>query len=284
MNLVLPAVVTLLALAVALLVWSLSELGSRWLVEYRERFTRDTHFNLRELFLTTDPARLFALNVAALLLAGLGVWASTGNLLAGVLATVLVGLLPGVVFNWLRRRRLTTIEGQLPDAMLMLAGTARAGLSLQSAMRQVSQELPNPLAQEFGLIQREQRLGVSLDDSLENLARRVPLPAVNLMVSAMRIANETGGGVAETLERGAHTLRSQHAMELKIRALTSQGKLQAWVVGLLPVLLFYILAKMEPQAMSVLWTTRMGWAVIAVVIAMECTGVWFIRRIVRIDV
>ena len=125
---------------------------------------------------------------------------------------------------------------------------------------------------------------MSLDDSLENLSHRVPVQSVNLMVSAMRIANEAGGSLAETLERASQTLRSQHAMELKIRSLTAQGKLQAWVVGLLPLLLFYILARMEPEAMSVLWTTRMGWGVIAVVLIMEMFGILFIRRIVNIDV
>lgn len=284
MSLPLIAAALLLAVAVALLVWALSELGSRWLVEYRERFTRDTHFNLRELFLTTDPAQLFALNVAALLLGGLGAWYLSGSMMLGLIVTALVGFVPGLAFRLMRKRRLDRIEAQLPDAMLMLAGTARAGLSLQSAIRQVSQELPVPIVQEFNLIQREQRLGVSLDDSLENLSRRAPLQAINLMVSAMRIANETGGGLAETLERGSQTLRSQHAMELKIRSLTAQGKLQAWVVGLLPVFLFYVLTKMEPQAMSLLWTSRMGWGVIAVVVIMEIFGVWFIRRIVTIDV
>jgi len=284
MSFALFFIVFLLAIAVALLVWSVTELGSRWLAEYRERFNRDTRFNLRELFLTADASQLFALNVAALVLCGLGAWYLGGNIVIGIVVTVMVGFLPSLAFTWLRKRRLDRIEGQLPDAMLMLAGTARAGQSLPSAIRQVSQELPVPISQEFNLIQREQRLGVTMDDSLENLARRVPLQAVNLMVSAMRIANETGGGLAETLERGAQTLRSQHAMELKIRSLTAQGKLQAWVVGLLPVFLFYVLVKMEPQAMSLLWTTRMGWGVIAVVLIMEILGVWFIRRIVTIDV
>ncbi|MBW6495706.1 MAG: type II secretion system F family protein, partial [Burkholderiaceae bacterium] len=183
-----------------------------------------------------------------------------------------------------RRRRIDRIEQQLPDALLMIAGAAKAGLSLVSAVRQVSAELAPPLAQEFQLMQHEQRLGVSLDDTLENLTHRIPVQSVSLMVSAMRIASGTGGGLAETLERTASTLRSQHAMELKIRALTSQGKLQAWVVGLLPVFLLWVLSHMEPEAMSLLWTTQMGWGVLAAVAIMEFFGVWIIRRIVAIDV
>jgi len=218
-----------------------------------------------------------------MLAAGLG-WLASGSLALALIIGLLLAISPGAIFRWLRARRLERIEQQLPDALQMLAGTARAGLSLPAAIRQVSTELAPPLQQELLLLQHEQRLGVSLDDALENLALRVPVQPVKLMVSAMRIASETGGGLAETLERTATTLRSQHAMELKIRALTAQGKLQAWVVGLLPVFLLWVLARLEPDAMALLWSTRLGWGVLAAVLVMEIIGVALIRRIVSIDI
>ena len=131
---------------------------------------------------------------------------------------------------------------------------------------------------------REQRIGVTLEQSLNNLAHRVPTQTTILVVSAMRIAAETGGGLAETLERTAGTIRSRLQMEGKIKALTAQGKLQAWVVGLLPVGLGLILSKMEPAAMDLLWTTRMGWATLAAVVVLEALGVFVIRKIIAIDV
>jgi tight adherence protein B len=273
-----------IAAAVALLVWALTGLGSRMLAAHRDRFTRDTHFNLRELFLFADPARLYAVNLAIMLLAATGTWLMSNSLVLALAVAIALAFAPRFVFRWLRRRRIERIEQQLPDALLMIAGAAKAGLSLVSAVRQVSAELAPPLSQEFQLMQHEQRLGVTLDDSLENLTHRVPVQSVSLMVSAMRIASETGGGLAETLERTAATLRSQHAMELKIRALTAQGKLQAWVVGLLPLFLLYVLSQMEPDAMALLWTTNIGWGVLAFVAIMEFFGVWIIRRIVAIDV
>jgi len=131
---------------------------------------------------------------------------------------------------------------------------------------------------------REQRLGVTLEHSLANLGRRVPTQTTTLVVSAMRIASETGGGLAETLERTAHTIRSRLQMEGKIRALTSQGKLQAWVVGMLPMLLMLVLNNMEPEAMSLLWHTRMGWATLTVIAIFEFMGIYVIRKIIAIDV
>ena len=282
MNLTLLLVVA--AATVTFLVCALVALATRLLQALRDRFTRDTDFHLRELFLFVDPARLYALNLALTLLGAGTVWLLTGSVVVALALAIALALSPSLVFRWLRVRRIEQLERQLPDALQMLAGTARAGLSLPAAIRQVSTELAPPLQQELLLVQHEQRLGVALDDALENLARRIPAQPVKLMVSAMRIANETGGGLAETLERTASTLRSQHAMELKIRALTAQGKLQAWVVGLLPVFLLWVLARMEPEAMSLLWTTQLGWGVLGAVIVMELIGVLLIRRIVAIDI
>ena len=282
MNLELVLIVV--AITIALFVWALVDISGRLLQAWRERFTRETGFHLRELFLFVDPARLYVLNLALTLLGALAAWLLSASLLMALVAAIVLALTPRGVLRWLRKRRVEHIEQQLPDALQMLAGTARAGLSLPAAIRQVSAELTPPLQQELLLVQHEQRLGVSLDDALENLARRVPAQPIKLMVSAMRIANETGGGLAETLERTATTLRSQHAMELKILALTAQGKLQAWVVGLLPVFLLWVLNRMEPAAMSQLWTTPLGWGVLAAVLVMEFIGVLLIRRIVAIDI
>jgi len=280
----LTIVLAVVAVTIALLVWALVDIGTRLLQAWRERFTRETGFHLRELFLFVDPARLYVLNLALTLLGAGAAWLLTGSMLVALAVAVVLVLSPSLVLRWLRARRIEHVEQQLPDALQMLAGTARAGLSLPAAIRQVSTELAPPLQQELLLVQHEQRLGVSLDDALENLARRIPAQPVKLMVAAMRIANETGGSLAEALERAALTVRSQLAMEGKIGALTAQGKLQAWVVGLLPVFLLWVLARMEPEAMAQLWTTQLGWGVLAAVIVMEFIGVLLIRRIVAIDI
>lgn len=274
----------LIVLTAMLLVWAGFTLGSQLLVDYRKRFTADAQFNLRELYMVADPVKLYALNLVLLLLATMMVWLVSGSAVLGLIVAVALGFLPWLVFRQLKKRRIALIEQQLPDALQLFAGAVKAGLSLVGAVRQITSELPVPLSQEFQLMLREQRLGVSLDDSLENLTHRVPIQSINLMVSAMRISNETGGSLAETLERAAHTLRSQHAMERKIAALTAQGKMQAWVVGLLPIGLLLILSQMEPQAMGMLWTTRIGWGAIALVLMLEFFGIWFIRKIVAIDV
>ncbi|MBN8441743.1 MAG: type II secretion system F family protein [Thauera sp.] len=270
--------------AAALAAWIVIEMGTRWFERYRRRFTEHAHLSLRELFVFIDPGRLFVLSMITATGVGSGVWLLTEMPVAGVAAGVILALAPRTAFRILRQRRLERYEQQLPDALLVIAGGLRAGVSLTLALQQVVRESRPPISQEFDLLLREQRLGVSIDDALDKLAQRIPLQAMTLVVSAMRIANETGGSLAEALERAATTVRSQLAMQAKIRALTAQGKLQAIVVGLLPLALLLILGRMEPDAMTLMWSTSIGWATLATIALLEFFGVLLIRRIVTIDV
>jgi len=272
------------ALASAVLAWFVIDMGTVTLKRYRTSFTKSAGFKAREFFLFIDPRKLFIVNLAGMALVPLLVSILTGSALLGVPVLLFMALLPRTLYAWMRKRRMRQFEEQLPDALMMLAGGMRAGIGLNAAIAQLVTETAGPLGQEFTLLLREQRLGLQLEQSLSNLARRVPTQTTTLVVSAMRIANETGGGLAETLERTAHTVRSRLQMEGKIGALTAQGKLQAWVVGALPLALMLVLNKMEPEAMAYLWHDRIGWATLAVIGVLEGLGVYVIRRIVAIDV
>lgn len=273
-----------IAMSAALLGWFLVDLGTVTLVNYRKRFTERAKFQIQEFFLFIDPRKLFAANLALVSLGGLAVWLITGTMLMALPVMLALTLVPRLLYRWMRKRRLRRFEEQLPDSLMTLSGGLRAGVGLNSALQQLVNESQPPLAQEFALVLREQRLGLSLEQSLNNLARRVPTQTTVLLVSAMRIANDTGGGLAETLERTAHTIRSRLHMEGKIDALTAQGRMQAWIVGILPLGLMAILNHMEPEAMGHLWHTRVGWATLAVVAFLEVMGVYIIRKIVDIDV
>ncbi len=273
-----------IALAAALLAWFLIEVGGATLRRYRANFTERAQFQVREFFLFIDPRQLFALNLAAMGLGAVLAWLASGSVLLALLCLATLAGAPRLLYGAMRRRRMRQFEHQLPDALMMLAGAMRAGAGFGTALTQLLVEAPAPLGQEFSLMLREQRIGVTLEQSLNNLAHRVPTQTTVLVVSAMRIAAETGGGLAETLERTAGTIRSRLQMEGKIRALTAQGKLQAWVVGLLPVALALVLGKMEPAAMDLLWHSRAGWATLAVLLVLEAMGVYVIRKIIAIDV
>ena len=284
MNQQLLFITLVVALSAALLAWFAVDLGTVTLAHYRAQFTKRAKFRAQEFFLLVDPKKLFAANLAVMALGTLLAWMLTGSVLLAVPVFFALAMLPRMGYAWMRKRRLRQFEQQLPDALMMLCGSLRAGASMSSAIQQMASEAQNPLAQEFSLVLREQRLGVSMEQSLNNLSRRVPTQTTVLVVSAMRIGSETGGGLAETLERSSHTIRSRLQMEGKIEALTAQGKMQAWVVGSLPILLMLVLNQMEPDSMAMLWHSRIGWATLVVIAFLEVMGVYLIRRITAIDV
>lgn len=272
------------AVAAAVMAWFVQRGMRMALLRYRQAFTQTARLQLSEFFLFIDPMQLWVVNLVLCIVVAVLAAILTGSpiaVLAGVAGCI---FLPRRWVRHLRRQRLRRFDAQLPDALLALASALRAGAGMGGALREIVGEAPVPLAQEFGLLMREQRLGVPFDTALANLAVRMPSEATSLVVSALRIATDTGGNLAEALERIASLLRARLHMEGRVDALTAQGRMQAWVVGCLPLLLALVLHRLEPEAMARLWSTPVGWATVAAIVLMEFTGLWLIRRIVRIDV
>lgn len=200
------------------------------------------------------------------------------------LAFLVLSILPFLLIKKYRKAQIEKIELQLPDALMLISGGLRCGASLSTALFQLTTESQPPLKNEIALIVKEQKVGLPLNDALVNFQKRIPIKPVILMTTSIRIALETGGELAETLTKAAETLRQINQSEGKIKALTAQGKMQAWVVGLMPVGLIFVLSQMEPEAMGQLWTTPAGWVALFGIFIFEVLGIFFIRKIVSIDV
>lgn len=258
--------------------------GIRSWTNYQEKFKSDAKTSLEDMFLFIDPQRLFFINLGLVLVLPVLVVLITGAIPLAILSAVLIFVLPRVAYGYLKNRREFKLIEQMPDALNMMSGSLKSGASLAIAMDLVATETEPPFSQELSLVLREQKLGVSLEDAFESFSKRVNLEDVKLLVSAITISKDVGGNLSEVLERLATTLRSKAAMEGKIRALTSQGKLQGIVVGALPVFLAFVLYQMEPEAMQPLFTTYYGWAVVAVISVLLILGGIVIKKIVTIDV
>ena len=267
-----------------LLAWRAQNWFAPALRRYREVYTQDASVRLSEVFLFIDPRQLWVGAVGCGVAAAVAAFTASGSALVAVLFALPSARLPRMVVEGLRRRRARRFEAQLPMALLMLASALRAGVAMTTGLRHVVEQSSAPLAQEFGLMLREQRLGVPWDVALDNLQVRMPADSTSLVVAAMRIAAKTGGNLAEALESIAQTLRVRLQLQAKLLALTSQGRLQAWIVGALPLLLLAVLDRLEPETMGLLWHTPLGWGVLAIVAVLETAGVLLIRRIMRIDI
>jgi tight adherence protein B len=237
-----------------------------------------------DLFVFVEPRQLalasgfsMALVLATALLCGIPLWLAS-------IPSVIVLIVPRLALAGLRHTRQRRLTRQLPDAMVLLAGALRSGQGLTQAIAQLAEHQAPPLAQELRLLTRKQRLGMPFDRALSELRERVPTPDYALFATAVRVARELGGNLSETLERLSESLRRRLAMEDKIRSLTSQGKLQGWIVGMLPLLLLVALTAMEPVVMREMFVRPMGWCALATIALLELAGFFVIRRIVRIDV
>jgi len=251
---------------------------------YRAAFHTQAVTHLEDFFLFVDLRQLWLLVVLMALGLAAGVFLLAGSPLLALASFVVWVAAPFGVLRSLRRRRLGRFEQQLPDFLTSLAGALRAGSGMQGALHAIVAQSPAPLGQEFSMLLREQRMGLPLEQAMGHLQQRVPVEGVLLLVSLLRIAAGTGGNMAQTLEGVAQTLRARLHLQGRLHALTAQGRMQAWIMAGLPLLLGAALLLLNPQAMAPLWRTPAGWAVLLLIVVLEVVGMWLVRRIVAIDI
>lgn len=251
---------------------------------HRERFERTMDRSLRGAFLFVDPASLHRMSVLLAIVITIVAWVLSANPIVAIVAALAAGALPGVAIARIRRRHVDDFRQQIPDLLMLIAGALRAGNGLAQALAGAAAEIAPPARQELALMLREQRLGASLADSLAGLQRRVRVEETALFASALRIGTESGGNVADALESLADATRRKLAIEGKIRALTAQGRLQAWVMAMLPAGIAALLGAFDPEAMRPLLADWRGWIVCAVVAVMQVAGFLTIRRLVAIEI
>lgn len=271
------------AACVGLVAWLLLRVLTTTVGWQRDRLTHLSRVQFEELFLFVDTGTFLRWN----LLGALAVAVCSALLFGpvGVLVAVIVSAVaPSALHRWFRRRRLSAFERQLPDVADSIAGSLRSGMGLGQAIARVAAHQPPPAAQEFALVLREHRLGVALDEALAAVAARSGLRDLHMLVAVLGIARDLGGGLAGALERLGASMRRRLAMEDRIRALTSQGRLQGIVMGALPLVLGAVLWTLEPEHMSKLFTEPLGWLTLAGVLLLELGGFVLLRKIVRIEV
>jgi len=277
-------VVIVTFLSVATIIYLIASNSTRFAQRYRTTFTEQASFNLSDMFMFMDPSALFRFNIGAMIVVPVLLWIVTGNPVLAALALLLIVFLPRKVYRWLRERRIRRIQSQLPDGLMMIASSMRAGLGFSPSLESLATDADPPLSQEFSLILREQRMGVKPEDALNHFNDRVPIQDVTLFVSAVNISRDIGGNLAESMASLAETLRRRLIMEDKVRALTAQGRLQGIVMALLPIGIITFLSLSYPETMDAMYHTWIGWGVMAVAAVMEYLGYQMCRKIMSIDV
>jgi tight adherence protein B len=230
------------------------------------------------------PGALFA---AAALLAVGGVtlsWLARVPWFLAPLAGLVMFTIPFLWLLWKRSSRLKKFAAQMPDAMELLARALRAGQSLGAGLHTVSEEMPNPIAKEFGRVYEEQNLGIPLEEAMQSMCDRVPNLDLRFFVTSVAIQRQTGGDMAEILDKIGYVIRERYRILGQVKALTGEGRLSGIVLIALPFSLFGFMLHIKPDYVEKLWTDPLGIKMSVAALVLQVVGALCIKKIVDIKV
>lgn len=228
--------------------------------------------------------RLFMFSLMAGMAAGLAASMLTISPIIIVSCGIGAAFLPFVHVFWKRKARLNKFLEYLPDSLELMSRALSAGHAFSEALHMVSIEMPEPISKEFRKTYEEQNLGLSLKLALENLTQRIPLLDLRLCVTAVLIQRETGGNLAEILEKVAYTIRERFRILGDLKTLTTSSRLSAWLLCGLPIGVAIAVTYMNPEYMSILWKDPRGHRLIYIALILQVTGMLIVRKILRIKI
>jgi tight adherence protein B len=204
--------------------------------------------------------------------------------LAAVMSPIVALSLPWLMLLRTRGARLRKLEEQLPEAADFLGRALRAGHSFANVMQMVGEEMPDPIASEFKFAYEEINYGVPMNEALHNLALRVPLTDLRYLVIAVLIQRESGGNLAEVLGNISRLIRARLKLLSQVRVMSAEGRMSAWILGLLPFAVLLLMGLANPQYVSVLWQDPLGVSLMQYSAAIAGGGVLWMRKLIRIRV
>ena len=242
-----------------------------------------------QLFITQAGSRwsVGTLILGSLVLACFAAWSATLIMPAFWMASgsgLAAGGLPYLYLYLKRQGRFKKFDAQLPEAIDLMARALRAGHAIISAVEIVSQETSEPLASEFRTIFDEQNLGLAIREALLNLVSRVPTDDVRFLATAILLQKETGGNLAEIMDKAASVMRERMRLKGQLRVYTAQGRMTGWFLCCLPFFVFALISIVNRDYERQLWTTPIGVRLIYAALALMVLGVYTIRKIINIKV
>lgn len=279
----------LLGVGIFLISYQYSKRFLDWL-RFQSLGTRDYIVErLGQMFIEIPPHRilmgLFAISFGL----GLVVFAAfmpdlTPGILFGTVATVVGWKAPKPIVDFLYGRRVDRLVMQMVDGLGLMSNGLKSGLSIVQSLSLVTQEMENPIKQEFNLILSENKLGVSLEEAFQNFSKRVKSDDVEMFVTSVNILKETGGNLAETFDTIVLTIRERIKVENKIKAMTTQGFYQGMFVMAIPPIMFVLFTQSDPEFMRPMTTTPIGWFLIVGILSLMAIAFFVIMKIVKIEV
>ena len=287
-----PSLCVLLAVTLATLVIidSFIYISTR----YKERYLKEAAVELDDVLLQMPAGRIFDLSLAisafccfmAIIIFGAASdgfsWMKAIGL--GSIIAVVTFPMPRLILRYLRIKRLAKFNEQLEDALGGMSSSLKAGFSINQALESIADENRPPISIEFRLLVQELRLGVPLEEALNNMCKRIESEDFELVAVAIITARQTGGELTAVLERLASVIRERLRIYRKVSALTAQGRLQAIVIGIMPFALMFMMSYIVPDAMNAFFNSMIGIISCVVATILVIVGFLSIKKITSIKV
>jgi len=234
--------------------------------------------------LSWTVGRLILYTVVCFAFAGYAVYLRTDAVPLALLLGIAAGAIPTIYVLRKRSMRFAAFERLLPDALSLMVGALRAGHSLSSTIGIVGREMSDPVAKEFRKCFDEQVFGIELRTAMLNLVARVPIQPVRIIATAVLIQKESGGNLAEVLDKAAYVIRERFQLQRQVRVHTAQGRLTGIILTVLPVVLGFLIYLARPDYISLLWRRPAGVKLLYAAVIMTGIGGMIIRKIVHIRI
>jgi len=208
----------------------------------------------------------------------------SGSLLLGLIGGMIGFGMPLLILKMKIDKRRKAFNDQLSDTITLIANALRTGYSFMQAIEMVSREMASPMGEEFARVLKEMNLGVTTEDALNNMAKRVNSEDLDLVITAVLIQRQVGGNLAVVLDSIANTIRERIKIKGHIKTLTAQGKISGIIIGLLPIVMGGMFYLINPEYIKILFIDPLGKIMLVAGVVSQFIGMMVIRKIINIDV
>lgn len=246
-------------------------------------FTKRVETELDKADILLRVEEFIGMNICVAIGGGLLVLLFTNNTTFALLGFLLGAFLPGLFVYRQKLKRAEMLSEEIGESLTGMSNSLRAGYSFQQAMDLIAKETQGPLGKEYRRTLREINLGVTTDQALQNLVKRVNNEDMELMISTVLIQRSIGGNLAEIFDKIAETIRQRIRMKGEIRVLTAQGRFSSWVLGVMPIFLLVVISMMNPDYIKMFFETPLGWGLLAYAAVSEVIGFILIKKVTNIE-
>jgi len=252
--------------------------------EYQKKYVTTASQTLKDMFIFLDPWQLFLFNIiSTVIFAFIGIVISSNLMI--ILGFSIVGFFLPKLFIWrAQKKRVINFQEQIVDGLTVLSNSLKSGMNFVQAIETLVNELTPPISQEFSLVLNQYKLGIPIEKALLKMTYRIPSDDLKLFVTSVNIVSGLGGDLTKIFETISFIITERLKIEGKTKALTSQGKLQALIVGLLPSLLGVLLYFIDPVAMRLMFVETAGIMALFMIIIFQIIGYFMIKKVTTIEV